>query len=215
MQGLLASTSVLEKEAAIPMFLEISLLYFQKLSRKNIKGEEMKQWMGFLAAVLITAPMQQALAATTVVEVKALENSTGGGSGASVSVIAGNSFSVSVDPLDLWSAGALPRWSNADGLAGPLFATGFPDTNGDDPGVPVGTLIGGDFGLLNLGGLSAPHGTLVGQWGSGGNYFAIGTSYTSIALENTLNLFYFDSNNGDNSGSILATVTAVPSLRLT
>lgn len=170
----------------------------------------MKKWMGLLAAILFMAPMHQALAATTIVTVKALENSTGGGSGASVSVIAGNSFSVSVDPLDLWSAGALPRWSNADGLGGPIFATGFPDTNGDDPGVPIGTLIGNDFGLLNFGGLSAPFGTLVGQWGSGGNFFAIGTSYTGIALENTLNLFYFDSNSGDNSGSILATVTAVP-----
>ena len=49
----------------------------------------------------------------------------------------------------------------------------------------------------------------MGQWGSG-DYFTVGTAYTGTAVDNTLNLFYFDSNTGGNRGSILATVTAVP-----
>jgi PEP-CTERM motif len=84
--------------------------------------------------------------------------------------------------------------------------------NGDDPGVAAGTVIGSSiFGLPSWNGLTAPFGTLVGQWGAG-NYFAIGTAYTGVALDNTLKLFYFDSPgfNIDNSGSVLATVTTTP-----
>jgi hypothetical protein len=50
----------------------------------------------------------------------------------------------------------------------------------------------------------------VGQFGSGA-FFSVGTSYSGIAsATDTLKLFYFDSNYGDNSGSVMATVTAVP-----
>ena len=41
---------------------------------------------------------------------------------------AGDPFTVAVDPGDLWNAGPLPRWSNADGLTGNLFATGSDDS---------------------------------------------------------------------------------------
>lgn len=51
-------------------------------------------------------------------------------------------FRVSVNPANLWNAGPLPRWSNADGLVGDLYATGT-----DDSLQPVGTHIGEVFSL--------------------------------------------------------------------
>jgi hypothetical protein len=140
--------------------------------------------------------------------VDALLNSSAGGAGANtVNLTAGDSFSVLVSPTDLWSAGALPRWSNADGLTGPLLATGS-----DESGMSAGAQIGADFGILTLGNLSAPFGTLVGQIGSG-DYFAIGTAFNGIAsATGTLKLFYWDSNSFDNTDFIVADVTvgAIP-----
>lgn len=146
----------------------------------------------------------------TTYQVFASASSTSGGISVDVPVFAGQPFSVSVDPTDLWSAGALPRWSNANGIDGPnLIATGVADTTGDNPAI-AGTVIGSDiFGDHNQGGLTAAFGSLVGQFGSG-SYFKVGTTYTGIAPGNTLKLFYFDTNNVDNIGSVLANVTAVP-----
>jgi len=141
--------------------------------------------------------------------VKAFDNSTSGGVGVNVAVVAGEAFTINVSPLDLWNAGALPRWSNANGLVGNLFATGVADANGDVPSISAGTQIGKNFGLYSQNGLTAAYGSLVGQFGSG-NFFKIGTNYTDIALSNSLKLFYFDSNNFDNSGSIFVNVVAVP-----
>ena len=154
-----------------------------------------------LAALLASA---SAHAATFVVD--ALGNSSSGGTGlATVALTAGQSFSVSVDTDDLWSAGALPRWSDADGLTGNRFATGS-----DESGEAAGTLIGIDFGLWSQGNLSAAYGTLVGQIDSG-DYFVIGTSFSGTAsASGTLKLYYWDSNNGDNVGSISANINAVP-----
>lgn len=58
--------------------------------------------------------------------------------------------------------------------------------------------------------LSAPFGTLVGELG--GDFRVLGRSFTGPAWNaGTLNLFYWDSNNFDNTGSVLAAVTtAVP-----
>lgn len=156
-----------------------------------------------LAASLFVASMA-AQAAPFVVD--AVSNSTSGGTGAStISLLAGQTFTVTAGVNDLWNAGDLPRWSNADGLTGPRFATGT-DESGQAAGVQIST----NFGLYSQGGLSAAYGTLVGQIG-GGNFFAIGTNYTGVAAASgTLKLFYFDSNNSDNSGSITANVTAVP-----
>ncbi|AEJ00849.1 PEP motif putative anchor domain protein [Nitrosomonas sp. Is79A3] len=169
----------------------------------------MKKLIGIMAFLALIMPIHSM---ATVVNVDAKLNSTSGGSGASVSVLSGNSFSVSVDPLDLWSAGAIPRWSNANGIDGPdLLATGLPDTNGDDPGVSAGTVIGSDiFGNWTQGGLNAPFGSLVGSFDNGISFFSIGTNFAGIAASNTLNLYYFDQNNGDNIGSILANVSLVP-----
>jgi hypothetical protein len=167
--------------------------------------------MGLTSVLALSLPVQSM---ATVYQVKALENSTSGGTGVSVAgLTTGNSFSVSVDPLDLWNSGVLPRWSNANGQIAPdLIATGAADTNGDNPGVPAGTVIGGDgFGTYNQGGLTAPFGALVGEWGNNtGNFFLIGTNFTGLALDSALKLYYFDSNFSDNTGSILANVTAVP-----
>lgn len=126
---------------------------------------------------------------------------------ATVSLAAGQGFTVNVSATDLWSAGEVPRWSNADGLVGDLFATGT-----DESGRAPGTLIGQSFGNLTLGNLSAPFGALVGQVGSG-DYFLVGTSYSGQATSaGMLKLFYWDSSNADNVGSVLASVnvSAVP-----
>lgn len=172
-----------------------------------------KRLVGLAVALVLSVPVQSMAA---LYEVKAYDNSTTGGVGVSVLPFTiGDLFTVSVNPLDLWNAGALPRWSNADGLTGAnLLATGSADTNGDDPGVVAGTVIGlGSFGNWSQGGLVAPFGTLVGEWGNNvGNYFSIGTNYAGTALDSSLKLFYFDSFQPDNTGSIIAdiNVTAVP-----
>ena len=150
-----------------------------------------------------------ATASASTFEVMAKENSTSGGVGLStLALTAGEQFSVFVATNDLWNAGSLPRWSNADGLTGSLFYTAT--TDAQVPVYSTGTQIGTLFSLWTQGGLTAAYGTLVGQIGSG-SFFSIGTSFTGIApTTGTLKLFYFDSNNGDNTGSVMATVTAVP-----
>lgn len=154
--------------------------------------------------VVLFAP---ALAAALPFDVKALENSTGGtGAGLDTGFFfdAGDIFRVQVDPDDLWSAGALPRWSNADGLTGNRIATGT-----DESGEAPGTLIGINFGFFAAHGLSLPFGTLVGS--IGGQYFAIGTSFLGPApASGNLLLYYWDSNNHDNTEYVTANVEAVP-----
>lgn len=148
-----------------------------------------------------------ATAAQAVVVVDAFTNSSSGGTGAStgIALTAGQTFTVNVDPKDLWNAGDLPRWSNADGLIVNLLATGS-----DDSGQPAGTPIGSIFPLWTQDGLTAAYGTLVGKIGSGG-YFAIGTHFTGSAnATGELKLFYWDSNNGDNTQFVTANISAVP-----
>ncbi len=160
-----------------------------------------------LAALSIAA--LSATASATTFEVMALQNSTTFGVGvATIALTAGQQFSVTVAVDDPWNAGALPRWSNADGLTGSLlYAIG---TDAQVPVYAVGTQIGANFTNHDQNGLIAPYGTLVGQFGSG-SFFAIGTSYTGVAsASGTLKLFYFDSDNFINTGSVMANVTAVP-----
>ncbi len=137
--------------------------------------------------------------------VNAFSNSSSGGSPvATISLAAGEGFVVTVNTSDLWSAGALPRWSDANGLTGNRFATGS-----DESGAAAGTLIGADFGSWTQNGFTAPFGALVGRVNT--NYFLLGTSFSGVAANTgLLELFYWDSNFGDNSGSILADVRAVP-----
>jgi len=138
------------------------------------------------------------------INVDALGNSSSGGTGATVfNLVAGQSFSLSVSPTDLWSAGALPRWSNANGLIGDLYATGS-----DESGQPAGTPIGANFGIYSQGNLSAPFGALVGRIGAG-DFFLVGTSYNGTAANSgMLQLFYWDSNNYDNAQQVTVTVDA-------
>ena len=143
-------------------------------------------------------------AQATVVTVAALSNSSalGAGSGASTGIFLtlGDAFSVSVDEDDLWSAGVLPRWSNADGLDGPLFATGS-----DESGQAAGTLIGQNFGFHTAFGLSEHFGTLVGS--IGGQFFSIGTSFDGTAISTgELLLHYWDSNAADNADAVAANI---------
>jgi hypothetical protein len=141
--------------------------------------------------------------------VSAFDNSSSGtGVGLdTVALTAGQAFTVTAGANDLWSAGPLPRWSNADGLTGNRFATGT-----DKSGEAAGTLIGEDFGLWTEDGLTAPFGTLVGD--IGGVFKVLGTNFSGTAWNTgTLTLFYWDSNNFDNTGSIAADIvgiTAVP-----
>jgi hypothetical protein len=137
--------------------------------------------------------------------VDALVNSSSGGVGVStISLSAGQTFSTSASPDDLWSAGALPRWSDAGGLTGNRFATGT-----DESGAPTGTRIGMDFGLWTQHALSAPYGSLVGE--IGGVFRELGLSYSGTAwATGTLSLYYWDSNNGDNSGQIRVDAMSVP-----
>ena len=117
----------------------------------------------------------------------------------------GQIFTVDVDPNDLWNAGALPRWSNADGLTGVLLATGT-----DDSGKPAGTQIGANFGMYAQGTLVAPYGTLVGKIGLG-DFFAIGTHFSGPAnATGELTFYYWDSNYSDNTQYVTATISAVP-----
>ena len=112
----------------------------------------------------------------------------------------GEAFTVTVDTNDLWSAGGLPRFSNADGLVADLYSVA-----GDDSGVTPGVLIGKDWGLYG----AFNYGELVGQIGSGA-LFGVGTDFAGVANSTgELRLFYWDSGYADNFGSITATV-AIP-----
>lgn len=161
----------------------------------------MKKIIGTALAVALGG--SGASAATFVVD--ALGNSSSGGTAAaSIALIAGQNFTVSVDPTDLWNAGPLPRWSNADGLTGPLFATGT-----DDSGEAAGTLIGANFGQHCQNGLCAAFGSLVGE--INGDFRVLGTNFAGAAWDTgTLNLYYWDSNNGDNTQFVTAAVNLVP-----
>ena len=157
----------------------------------------------FLAALAAGAVLAASVAHSATFVVSAMGNSSTDGVGLStIALTSGETFHVSVDPTDLWSAGPLPRWSNANGLTGNRFATGS-----DESGQPAGTLIGQDFGLWTQNGLSAPFGTLVGELN--GVFKVLGTNFNGAAWNTgTLNLFYWDSNNFDNTGSITADITA-------
>jgi hypothetical protein len=155
-------------------------------------------------AFMFAAPSR---AATVDVTVGAFLNSSSGGIAATTPLAAGETFTVTAGLNDLWNAGDLPRWSNADGLVAVRFATGT-----DESGQSAGTQIGQIFPLWTQNGLTAPFGALVGEIGLG-PFFLIGTNFTGFSASNdTLKLFYWDSNFQDNSGSITAFVTAVPEL---
>jgi hypothetical protein len=158
-----------------------------------------------LIAGLAGLGTSSARAVTVVDTVDAFGNSSSGGSGSATGVFltAGEAFTVTVASNDLWSAGALPRWSNADGLKVLLFATGS-----DESGESAGTQIGSIFSFYTQDGLTAAYGSLVGQIGAGA-FFLVGTNFSGTAnATGQLSLYYWDENNGDNTGSIDATISA-------
>jgi hypothetical protein len=162
-----------------------------------------KIWLALLALAI-----SPALANANPFVVDAFNNSSSGVGGGAATLFfnSGDAFTVNVDASDLWSAGALPRWSNANGLTGNRYASGS-----DDSGEPAATLIGIDFGPYTQSNLTAPFGTLVGSFDNGATFFAIGTSYAGTApVSGVLNLYYWDSNYLDNADRITAIVSPVP-----
>ncbi len=158
-------------------------------------------------AVSALALMASPAGAATFV-VKAFDHSINGGGGTplntAISLTTGQTLNVSSSTDDLWSAGALPRFSDANGLTGDRFASAT-----DDSGQPVGNQIGANFGLPSFNGYTAPFGALVGR--IGGVYQLIGANFSGPAWNTgTLELFYWDSNQGDNFGDIRFNISAVP-----
>lgn len=129
-------------------------------------------------------------AATVTVDSVANSSNLNAGAATGLFLAAGQGFTVTADPTDTWSLGAndpgCTREANADGLTA-------------------------CFGNYSQGGLSALYGTLVGSIGAAGQLFAIGTDFAGLAgLSGELFLYNFDSYEGDNAGSIAATVAAAP-----
>ena len=141
-------------------------------------------------------------AQATAYVVDAKGNSSSGGVGAAtISLTSGQNFHVAVASTDLWNAGSLPRWANADGLVNDLFATGS-----DDSGYAAGVQIGAHFVNWTQGGLTAPYDSLVGKIGS--VYRFLGTNFSGPAWDTgTLSLYFWDENNGDNTQFITAKIT--------
>jgi hypothetical protein len=154
----------------------------------------------FVLFALLLAGAAHALPVQFVVDARA--NSSSGGTGLNTGLFftTGDTIDLAVDPADLWNAGALPRWSNADGLIGDLFATGS-----DESGQVAGTKIGQSFGSHTQSGFSAPFGSLVGSLGS--TFFLLGTSFDGPAPDTgTLLLHYWDSNYHDNTHAVTVTI---------
>ena len=121
--------------------------------------------------------------------VQAKQNSVSGGSAlvTGITVTKGQLLTISVAPDDKWSAGAADRELNANGLGNPF---------------------GGNYGVFTKGAFSFLHGALVGSLDDGKTFFAVGTRLEMSILipSGRLLLYYWDSNNADNSGSVTATV---------
>lgn len=175
----------------------------------------MKKFLLGLASLLSFAVSAQSIAAVYTVDARLNTTTVSSPNGVSVAPFTvGDMFIISVNPLDLWKTRGTRGWSNANGLNGSdLLSTGAADFNGDNPNVRAGRVIGRDIADLTLGGLTAPFGSLVGEWSNNvGQYFLIGTDYSGVALASGLKLYAFDNNRSGNSGSILVNVNvaAVP-----
>ena len=139
-----------------------------------------------------------AMADPISVEVFAKENSTSGGIGADtgLDLAAGDRLVSTVNPLDCWSAGADNRISNANGLDGLSPA----------PCQPTG-----NYGFYSQDGETFRYGALVGRIGIG-DWFLLGTDFDAVVgAAGRLFLAYWDSNSGDNFGSVTALISVNPS----
>lgn len=149
----------------------------------------------------------QAQAATFIVQAAAHSVNSGSGSGLNtlLSFFMGQAISVTSSTNDLWSAGALPRYSDGSGLVADRFKTAFDDA---DPAIPNGTLIGQNFGTPTFLGHTAPFGALVGRYADGA-FQTFGANFSGFAAgTGALSLFYWDSNFGDNFGEIAFDVSS-------
>lgn len=139
----------------------------------------------------------QANAAFTSFEVFAGANSSSGGTAldTGLDVNAGDHLLSIVADTDCWSAGGGSRISNANGL----------DGLSPSPCQPTA-----DFGFHSQDGETFRFGALVGRIGAG-DWFLLGTNFDN-ALGSTGRLFlaYWDSNSGDNSGSVTARMELTP-----
>lgn len=164
----------------------------------------MKRLLSLLCGIALSFSVGTAFATTFSVDAQLNSSTSGSGLDTGINLSSGDLFRVTVNPNDLWSAGERPRWSNADGLTHNLFATGS-----DESKQLAGTLIGQDFGLYSQGNLTAPYGALVGKLSS--TFFLLGTNFFGPApATGTLELYYWDINNYDNSEQVRADVQPVP-----
>lgn len=140
-----------------------------------------------LAAVIL---MAAGAASAAVVTVDAMANSIVGGSANATGIFlqSNQAFTVTVDPSQTWNFGPNnPEWTT--------------DANGKTEWgtMPASNPDGTEF--------TAYIGSLVGQIGDG-NFFNVGASFTGLAGNaGELNLWYWDSDAWNNSGSVDATVT--------
>jgi hypothetical protein len=152
-------------------------------------------------AVAISLVLAGAASATAVV-VDAKANSVTGGTGkdTGITLTAGEHLNVQVGATDLWSAGSLPRWADADGLTKVIIGTGS-----DESGYAAGTQIGAVFPMLTLNGYTAPYASLVGKIGA--VYQLLGVDFDGTAWgSGGLSLYFWDENEYDNTGSVSADV---------
>jgi hypothetical protein len=165
----------------------------------------LRNLLPFGIALVSASALYTNSAQAAVFVVDSAANSSSGGTGlATFQVATGQRIRFSSSTNDLWSLGALPRFSDGNGLVGDRFATAL-----DDSGQAVGTQIGRNFGLHSQNGLSAPFGILVGE--IGGVYRTLGANGIESAWgTGTLNLYNWDSNSGDNSGAISFNISIVP-----
>ena len=149
--------------------------------------------LAFVSALSALTLAGSAQAALVVVDASGNSSTGGVGQSSGLVLTTGQMFHSSVATTDLWNAGALPRWSNADGLIATLFATGT-----DDSGQAAGTQIGALFPMWTQGGLTAPFNSLVGS--IGGVFKVLGTNFNGPAWGNgALTLYFWDQNSGDNT----------------
>ena len=154
----------------------------------------MKKIVMFLVVLLVFVPYAHAFL-TADVMVDARTDSIASPKNTGLIVNPGDYLAIIVDPNQLWSAGPSPRTSNANGLNAASIAVG-----------------GADWGLFAPGnGYAFCYGTLVGQIGQTGAYFAVGTSYNAaVTSSGELRLLFWDSYYPDNAGFVTAHVQVIP-----
>lgn len=126
--------------------------------------------------------------ATAQFTIKAKDHSVVGGVllNTGIALQPGKLLTISVPPDQTWSAGAGQRTSNANGLSNPL---------------------GANFGTFTHNNNSYLFGSLIGTTDGGKTFFPVGTQLEMTILgPGQLSLCYWDSINGDNTGSVTATV---------